>query len=139
MALRLKDAVLFLLKSDIDTRFTAFELANRIVEKYPAEYEQKKQNSRFITTDAELRQQIAAEIGSSRPRWQLRHHELKTTEGRPRRYYYSAQSASEQVEVVEGNITSAQTTDTTLELSQPREHDLYSLLAAYNLSEYGLH
>ena len=68
MALRLKDAVLSLLKSDMDTRFTAFELANRIVEKYPAEYEQKKQNSRFITTDAELRKQIAAEIGSSRPR-----------------------------------------------------------------------
>ena len=55
MALRLKDAVLSLLKSDIDTRFTAFGLANRIVEKYPTEYEQKKQNSRFITTDAELR------------------------------------------------------------------------------------
>ena len=139
MALRLRDAVLSLLKSDIDTRFTAFELANRIVEKYPADYEQKKQNSRFITTDAELRQQIAAEIGSSRPRWQLRHPELKTTEGRPRRFYYSAQSASEQVEVVEGNITSAQTTDTTLELPQPREHDLYPLLAAYNLSEYGVH
>jgi len=139
MGLRLKDVVLSILQSNVNTRLTAIQLASLAVEKHPVEYDQKKQSSRAISTDAELRQQIAAEIGSSRPNWQRKHPELKTTESRPRRYYYSAQSASEQVEVVEGNITSAQTADTTLELPQPREHDLYPLLAAYNLSENGVH
>ena len=136
MALTLKDVVLSLLQSGDDTRLTAFQLATLAVEKHPDAYEQKKQNSPRISTDAELRQQIAAEIGSRRPAWQRKHPELKITEGRPRRYYYSAQSASEQVEVVEGRVTTAP-----IRHAPPKqsEYDLYPMLADYNQSEYGVH
>ena len=136
MALTLKDVVLSLLQSGDDTRLTAFQLATLAVEKHPDVYEQKKQNSPRISTDAELRQQIAAEIGSSRPAWQRKHPELKITEGRPRRYYYSAQSASEQVEVVEGSVTMAPSRHAPPKQS---EYDLYPMLADYNQSEYGVH
>lgn len=119
MALRLKDVVLSILQSNVNTRLTANELANLAVEKRPFEYNQKKQSSRAISTEAELRQQLAAEIGSSRPNWRRTHPELKTTEGRPRRYYYSSQA-----------------TDKTLALPQPRAHCLYPLSAVHNLSEF---
>ena len=39
------------------------------------------------TSPGELVQQLTAEIGAQRPGLQKRHPEVKTTEGRPRRYY----------------------------------------------------
>lgn len=39
--------------------------------------------------DDAIIQQIAAEIGSQRPRIQTRNPEVKTTDRRPRKYYFS--------------------------------------------------
>ena len=57
--------------------------------------------SQALETDADLLQQLVAEIGSQRPRLQKKHPGLKTTEGRPRKYYFSEKSDSAEVAAVE--------------------------------------
>ena len=94
MALNLAKAVLECLKARPEDKLTARQIAEWIFGAYPAECQEKKSNSRgeYIKTDSDLVQQLVAEISSQRPRLQKRHPELKTTEGRPRKYYYSEKS-----------------------------------------------
>lgn len=96
MALNLAKAVLDCLKERPEEKLTARQIAEWIFSTYPAECQEKKSNSRgdYIKTDGDLVQQLVAEISSQRPRLQKRHPELKTTEGRPRKYYYSEKSDS---------------------------------------------
>ena len=54
-----------------------------------------------LETDLDLLQQLVAEIGSQRPRLQKRYPELKMTEGRPRKYYFSDKSDSAKFAAVE--------------------------------------
>jgi hypothetical protein len=72
-----------------------------VFETYPDECQAKKASSKFITDDAGLVQQLVAEISSQRPALQKRQPELKTTEGRPRKYYYSEKSHSAEVAAAE--------------------------------------
>ncbi len=97
MALNLAQAVLSYLRDFPNQKFTAREIAAWIFETYPDLCQEKKQTSQTLNTDAELLQQLAAEIGSQRPRLQKKHPQLKTTEGRPRKYYYSEQSDDAEV------------------------------------------
>ncbi len=80
-------------------------------------------------------QQLVAEIGSQRPRLQKRHPELKTTEGRPRKYYYSEKSDSAEVAAAEKPI------DTPITEVSPKfgEHALYPLLSRYLWEEFGVY
>ena len=73
---------------------------------YPDECQEKRANSRgdYIESDADLVQQLVAEISSQRPRLQKKHPELKTTEGRPRKYYYSEKSDSAEVAAAESAV-----------------------------------
>lgn len=64
-------------------------MAQWIFENFPAECQEKKANSTFIKSDADLVQQIVAEISSQRPALQKRNPQVKTTEGRPRQYYWT--------------------------------------------------
>jgi hypothetical protein len=54
--------------------------------------EKRKRSKQNLTTDAELLQQIVAEIGANRPEIQKKEPRIRTTEERPRRYYYAAQA-----------------------------------------------
>ena len=96
MALNLAKAVIGYLKERPEEKFTARQVAEWIFATYPDECQEKRANSRgdYIKSDADLVQQLVAEISSQRPRMQTKHPELKTTEGRPRRYYYSERSDS---------------------------------------------
>ena len=80
-------------------------------------------------------QQLVAEISSQRPRMQTKHPELKTTEGRPRRYYYSERSDSAEVAAVESEGTSAAADVSALKID---EHALYPLLSQYLWEEFGV-
>ena len=73
-----------------------------------------------------------AEIGASRPGWQSNHPQLRTTEERPRLYYWTEKT--EQDEVVEAETIS---TIQNAEPSTPgtREHDLYPALIDFLLVE----
>ncbi|QNT25605.1 HrgA protein, partial [Ralstonia solanacearum] len=121
--LNLGKTVLAFLKTRTGEKFTTRQIAEWIFEAFPAECQAKKARSQTLTTDTALLHQLAAEIGSQRPRLQKKHPELKVTEGNPHRYYYSEQSDADEVmqaEDANGATTVAE-----------REHALYSLLARY--------
>jgi hypothetical protein len=73
-------------------------------------------------------QQVVAEIGSRRPDLLRREKNLKTTEGRPRKYYYSTMSDVAEVSAAE-NIGSAPLTDV-IEVNI-EEHALYPLISLF--------
>ncbi|KRP75843.1 MULTISPECIES: COG2958 family protein [Pseudomonas] len=133
MALNLRQRVIDRLQSLPDTQQTARELAQWIFEQFPAECAVKKAGSAsYIQTDSDLVQQLVAEISGSRPRWQQMHPQLKTTEGRPRHYYWSEMDANAEVAAAEGIALA------TSDLPGPsllREHALYPLLAEYLLTD----
>ena len=124
MALNLRQRVIERLQSLPNTQQTARELAQWIFEQFPAECAAKKASSAsYIQTDKDLVQQLVAEISSSRPLWQNKFPQLKTTEGRPRHYYWSDMDAN-------AVVASDQPEPTPL-----REHALYPLLAEYLLTD----
>jgi len=81
-------------------------------------------------------QQLVAEIGSRRPSLQKRHPELKTTEGRPRKYYFTDKSDVAEVVAAEGAAATA-TADAHGKLMG--EHALYPLLSLYLWEEFGVY
>jgi uncharacterized protein len=107
MALNLKYAVTEYLKSNPEQKFTAREIAIAIRKLYPEECQEKKERSKAtvipIVSDADLLQQLVAEIGSQRPLLQKKTPQIKTTEGRPRKYYFSDKSDDIEVEIEEAN------------------------------------
>ncbi|MCL9826605.1 COG2958 family protein [Ralstonia solanacearum] len=137
MALNLAKAVIGYLKERPEDKFTARQIAEWVFATYPGECQEKRENSRgdYIKSDADLVQQLVAEISSQRPRMQTRHPELKTTEGRPRRYYYSERSDSAEVAAVESEGTSAAADASALKID---EHALYPLLSQYLWEEFGV-
>lgn len=135
MALNLAKAVIGHLKERPEEKLTARQIAEWVFATFPDECQAKKQSSKFITNDAELVQQLVAEISSQRPVLQKRHPELKTTEGRPRKYYYSEKSDSAEVAAAESAAVVPSGED-----GQPKvdEHALYPLLSQYLWEEFGV-
>lgn len=99
--LQLNKLVADCLKAAEGRRLKARDIANWIFESRPEDCAEKKRRSSFITTDAELIQQLVAEIGSNRPVIQRRFPQVRTTEGRPRLYYWSEASEEAEVAAVE--------------------------------------
>ncbi|MBT1536472.1 COG2958 family protein [Ralstonia solanacearum] len=125
--LNLGKTVLAFLKTHAGEKFTTRQIAEWVFETFPVECQAKKARSQALTTDAALLQQLAAEIGSQRPRLQKKHPELKVTEGNPHRYYYSEQSDAD--EVMQAEDANVATTAT--EPGLKGEHALYPLLTRY--------
>lgn len=136
MALNLAQTVLGYLKVRPDEKLTARQIAEWIFATFPEECQAKKHSSQYVSTDAELVQQLVAEISSQRPRLQKRHPELKTTEGRPRKYYYSEKSDVAEVAAAEGVITAPTTDSSDIKLG---EHALYPLLSLYLWEEFSVY
>jgi hypothetical protein len=139
MALNLGQRLMEFLRSNQEHAFTAREIAQWISEKFPAECAQKKAESaaEYIKTDADLVQQLVAEISSSRPRWQKKYPQLKTTEGRPRHYYWTDKDESAEVEAAE--IPAALLLPDNPVPAKLSEHDLYPKLAIYLMAEQSVH
>ncbi|PJB71886.1 MAG: HrgA protein [Alphaproteobacteria bacterium CG_4_9_14_3_um_filter_47_13] len=101
MALNLANTIVSFLKENPEQKFTAREIANWIFQTYPDECRMKQSRSTAIVnpldSDTALLQQIVAEIGSQRPRLQKNNPEIKTTEGRPRKYYFTFKTNEEEV------------------------------------------
>ncbi|SNS14913.1 COG2958 family protein [Antarctobacter heliothermus] len=130
-----------ILLENIGTRLTAREIALRIVEKYPEAVEQKRLKSRAVvapldTQDAMV-QQIVAEIGARRKFLQRNDSRIKTTEGRPRKYFLSNLSEEEEVETAPDlQGTPAQTDIQGFDLN---EASLYPLLKSFAQSELSVY
>jgi uncharacterized protein len=136
MSLNLAKAVIGYLKDHPDEKLTARQIAEWIFITFPEECQAKKQSSQYVSTDAELVQQLVAEISSQRPRLQKRHPELKTTEGRPRKYYYSEKSDVAEVAAAEGVVAAPVVDSSDAKLG---EHALYPLLSLYLWEEFGVY
>jgi len=138
MALNLRQAVVDFLKDRAEQKFTARQIAEWIFETFPEECQEKrtKSQSKYINSDADLVRQIVAEIGSHRPLFQKKHPGIKTTEGRPRKYYYSEKSDSAEVAAAESAVVvpTADMNDTKL-----GEHAMYPLLSLYLWEEFGVY
>lgn len=116
-------------------KLKAREIAEWIFQTYPTECAEKKARSKFITTDAELVQQLVAEIGANRPAICRSYPQVRTTEGRPRLYYWT--EATEAAEVAEVEPTSTETSLTPVQVE--REAMLYPKLAEFLSAEFGIH
>lgn len=140
MALNLTQTVVGFLKDHVAQKFTAREIAQWIFETFPEECKMKMEKSTAtaipIKSEEALIQQIAAEIASQRPRLQLKYPEVKTTDSRPRKYYYSILSD-------EAEITSSDSSASTSNLSggkiQYTEHDLYPMVSKFLWTELGVY
>ena len=128
MALNLRQVVIDYLRNHPEHKFTARQIAEWLFQTFPEECQAKKASSQYVSTDAELVQQLVAEISSQRPRLQKKHPELKTTEGRPRKYYFSVQSDSAEVAAAESTGVTVQQQANTAPLN---ELSLYPKLSAY--------
>jgi uncharacterized protein len=136
MALNLAQTVLGYLKDRPEEKLTARQIAEWIFATFPDECQAKKLSSQYVSTDAQLVQQLVAEISSQRPRLQKRHPELKTTEGRPRKYYFSEKSDVAEVAAAE-SVVAASTHDSSD--AKLGEHALYPLLSLYLWEEFGVY
>lgn len=136
LTLNLTNSVIRYLKEHPEEKFTARQIAEWLFTTYPAECQAKKERSIFLETDADLLRQIAAEIGAHHRTIIRKCPEIKITEGRPRRYYYSNLSDSEEVATVERKATTPEPGENP---SKVREHALYSILSKYLRDEFGIY
>ena len=137
MSLKLRERTIEFLQIEPDKKFTARDIATWIFENYPDECEEKRLRSKAVVvplndTNAFITQ-LVAEIGSNRPSLEKKHPELKTTEGRPRKYYWSNQSDEDEVTNAEMEPTNNSTAEPTK--SGYSERSLYPILSQYLESE----
>ncbi|CUK02927.1 Uncharacterized protein conserved in bacteria [Achromobacter sp. 2789STDY5608615] len=141
MALNLAKAVVAYLQARPEEKFTARQIAEWVFATFPVECQEKRANSRgdYLKSDADLVQQLGAEISSQRPRMQKKHPALKTTEDYPRKYYYSEKSDSAEVAAAEGDAeTETASVAVGGDASVFGEHALYPLLSQYLWGEFGI-
>lgn len=94
--MRLRETVAECLRSSPGIRMKAREVANWIFEHYPDQCHAKLERSDALKTEGDLLQQLVAEIGANRLGIVKKFPQIKTTEGRPRLYYWSILSDEEE-------------------------------------------
>ena len=140
MTLNLPKVIPEFLQKYSNKTFTSFDLAIGIFEHYLAQCEEKRQRSKakkvLLIDDNALIRQIAAEIAALRPSLQSKYPQIKTIEGRPRKYYYTEKTDIEEVEQVEIFNSSVSSTQKQL---LPKEKDLYGKLSEFLYSELNIY
>jgi hypothetical protein len=136
MGLSISGKVVERLKEQPGQRFKAREIAEWILERYPAACAEKMRNSKSLTTEAQLVQQLVAEIGANRPFIEHEWNQVRTTAERPRRYFWT--NATDEAAVAEAEGKAAPDTPEPMSLPE-REHDLYPKLTRFLAAEWQLH
>lgn len=143
MALSVTKSVVGILKNAPDKRMTAREIANEIMLTQPAEVEEKRQRSRatkiILDTDDAMIQQIVAEIGAQRKAIQRKEKRIKTTEGRPRKYYFTELSDRDEINSSEAEKETSKAGPVRaidLKAGKLYESSLYPLLTDFLNSEF---
>lgn len=136
MGLRLNTRVVECLKANPGVRFTARDIAQWIAENYPDECAEKLATSKRLSTDADLMQQIVAEIGANRPTIEKKWNAVRTTAERPRKYFWSEFSDEAIAEAAEAVHESGPLGE--IDEREESESDLYPKLVQYLSSEWGL-
>lgn len=138
MRLNLRKTIVDFLKARPEERFTARQIALWVFDNYRDACEEKRaQSKQDLADDESFLLQLIAEISSNRPDIQRRHPEIKTTESRPRFYFYSTISDEAEVARIEsGGVIPEQPTENS---SSQSEQDLYPLLSSYLFTELKIH
>lgn len=138
---KLNSTVVECLKSQQDQRLTAREIAVWIRQRYPHETQRKLERSKTLKTEADLVQQIVAEIGANRPIIQRRFPNVRTTEDRPRLYFWSEVSQEAEVALSEQLDPEIPADQRPVDIGGAglREAELYPKLAHYLSVEFGIH
>lgn len=74
-----------LLKDQPEKQLTARQIAKQVFAVYPAYCMAKREASTHLETENDVITQLAAEIGAHRPALQIKHPQIKTTAGRPKK------------------------------------------------------
>lgn len=135
--MKLNQAVTQCLRERPGHKMKAREIAQWIAETFPDAAAEKLRRSAVLRTEDDLLQQLVAEIGANRPAIQSKNPQVKTTEERPRLYYWSESSDEAEVRQAEGPSAEPIAPVETDEASR-REHDLYPLLSVFLWSEFGV-
>ena len=139
MALNLSNTIVDLLKTNPGQKYTARDIANWIFATFPEECLAKREKSTAtaipLDSDEALIQQIVAEIGSQRPRLQKKYPEVKTTDGRPRKYYFS--SMTDEAEIETSGLDNIKGLKDVFQAAYT-EHDLYPMLSEFLWRELGI-
>lgn len=138
--MNLRERTFELLRAHPDQRFKAREIAEWIHRTYPNETLEKLARSSFLESEPALLNQLVAEIGANRPAWQAKYENLRTTEGRPRRYYWTEKSESEEINAAEHSpefVAGSASQAPSIHTPQLLERDLYPMLIEFISSEVG--
>jgi uncharacterized protein len=135
MTLSLRERTFELVKLSPNQKFKARDIAEWIHETYPEETGEKRERSTFIASETALLNQIVAEIGANRPQWQAKYTSLRTTEGRPRLYYWTEKSETEEISEAEADALDSEPISNML--TRVLERDLYPMLIQFIASEFG--
>ncbi|MEI6730208.1 MAG: HrgA protein [Pseudomonadota bacterium] len=139
MAFNLSDKVAEFLEENIEQKFTARQIAEWIYKSYPEECEEKKKRSNAtvipINNTNALIQQLVAEIGSHRPQMEKKFLQLRTTESRPRKYYFTEKTDEAEIKTAEFVVEIKNSP----EPQKTGEHALYPMLAEFLQSEFNIY
>ena len=142
--LRSNETAAACLRAAPERRMKAREIAEWIFTNHEADCREKLERSASLHTDADLVQQLVAEIGAQRPQLVRRHRQIRTTEGRPRLYYWTERSEEEEADepAINAPVSRAVVqTPARFAAIEPvgLEVDLYPKLAEYLRTDAGLH
>lgn len=125
------------LESSPGARLSAREVATWIFENHRGECEEKRRRSKQdLGNDNDLIQQLIAEIGALRKTLEARAGGIRTTETRPRLYYFS--NVTEEVEVERAESTNVHS-GRIVNSERLVERDLYPLLSSYLVNELNVY
>ncbi len=123
------------LRQNPGQKFTSLEIAEWIYQNYPDECRAKQDRSNVLNDRPSLLRQIAGEIQPDRLKLQD-NPDIKTTEGRPRKFYFT--ESTDKAEIDQAESHEARPTSKS-NGSMLREHDLYPILSNYLYSEFGIY
>ena len=136
MALNLKSRVVEFLQNRPGQKFTARDIATWIFKNYPDECRKKQERSTAtkipLDNETALITQLVAEISSIWQLLQKQNRSIKTTGGRPRNFYFTVSTDSQEIDDAESNESSPVTKANGPML---KESDLYPILSEFLWSE----
>jgi uncharacterized protein len=139
MKLDLSKKIVECLSQAPEQKFTAREIAQWIFDNNPKAMDAKRKRSTAkdnkLNDDKALIQQIVAEIGSQRPLVQKKYSSVKTTEERPKKYYFTKKTDVQ--EVLDAEQVDA--TDTPTLSNHYLEKDLYKMLSEFLYAEQSIY
>jgi len=128
-----------LLKANPNEKFNARQIAEQIVNAYPEDYREKRQNPRFVDDKAFI-SQVVAEIGSQKDQIVKNDsHVFWQDKPRPRVYWYNPDKVVGEIlpEIDEGEDDTPEVLN--VAESSFSEHDLYPILIDYLKTELNLY